>query len=122
MKRSFIILAVLTTAFLALPFIGLFQRVPWSELNNLLTSDTTLDALRVSLIVSLISTIIVFSLGTPLAWVLAKMSFPGRRLVRSLVVLPMVLPPVVGGTALLFALGRSGFIGQWLYSLSLIHI
>lgn len=116
MKRSFIILAVLTTVFLALPFIGLFQRVPWSELNNLLTSDTTLDALRVSLTVSLISTIIVFSLGTPLAWVLAKMSFPGRRLVRSLVVLPMVLPPVVGGTALLFALGRSGFIGQWLYS------
>ena len=47
MKRSFIILAVLTTVFLALPFIGLFQRVPWSELNNLLTSDTTLDALRV---------------------------------------------------------------------------
>ena len=116
MKRSFIILAVLTTVFLALPFIGLFQRVPWSELNNLLASDTTLDALRVSLTVSLISTIIVFSLGTPLAWVLAKMSFPGRRLVRSLVVLPMVLPPVVGGTALLFALGRSGFIGQWLYS------
>ena len=67
MKRSFIILAVLTTAFLALPFIGLFQRVPWSELNNLLTSDTTLDALRVSLTVSLISTIIVFSLGTPLS-------------------------------------------------------
>ena len=114
MKRFFVILAAIATVFLTLPFIGLFQRAPWSSLGSLLTSPSTTEALRVSLIVSFTATLIVFILGTPLAWVLARINFSGRRFIRSLVVLPMVLPPVVGGTALLFALGRGGFIGQWL--------
>lgn len=114
MKRFFVILAAIATVFLTLPFIGLFQRAPWSSLGGLLTSSSTTEALRVSLIVSFTATLIVFILGTPLAWVLARINFSGRRFIRSLVVLPMVLPPVVGGTALLFALGRGGFIGQWL--------
>ena len=114
MKRFFVILAAIATVFLTLPFIGLFQRAPWSSLGSLLTSPSTTEALRVSLIVSFTATLIVFILGTPLAWVLARIHFSGRRFIRSLVVLPMVLPPVVGGTALLFALGRGGFIGQWL--------
>jgi molybdate transport system permease protein len=54
--------------------------------------------------------------GVPLAWVLARSRFPGRALVRALVLLPMVLPPVVGGIALLYAFGRHGFAGEWLYS------
>ena len=55
-------------------------------------------------------------LGVPLAWLLARVEFPGRRLVRALVTLPLVLPPVVGGVALLLALGRNGIVGQWLDS------
>jgi molybdate transport system permease protein len=73
-----------------------------------------LDALRVSLTVSAVAAAIVVVLGTPLAWMLTRVDIPMRRLVRALVILPMVLPPVVGGTALLFALGRRGLVGQWL--------
>jgi molybdate transport system permease protein len=73
-----------------------------------------LDALRVSVTVSAMAAAIVVVLGTPLAWMLARVDIPMRRLVRALVILPMVLPPVVGGTALLFALGRRGLVGQWL--------
>jgi molybdate transport system permease protein len=57
-------------------------------------------------------------LGLPLAWVLARHRFPGRSLTRALVTLPMVLPPVVGGIALLYAFGRRGFAGRWLYELT----
>jgi molybdate transport system permease protein len=72
------------------------------------------DALRLSLVTALASTAVVVVLGVPLAWVLARSPFPGRRLVRALVTLPMVLPPVVGGAALLFALGRNSPLGRWL--------
>jgi molybdate transport system permease protein len=106
--------AVLGIAFLALPVVGLLQRAPWSSLDDLLGRRAVLDALRVSLTVSVIAAGIVVVLGTPLAWMLARVDIPLRRLVRALVILPMVLPPVVGGTALLFALGRRGLVGQWL--------
>jgi molybdate transport system permease protein len=94
--------------------VGLLQRAPWSSLDDLLGRRAVLDALRVSLTVSAVAAAIVVVLGTPLAWVLARVDIPLRRLVRALVILPMVLPPVVGGTALLFALGRRGLVGQWL--------
>ena len=71
-----------------------------------------LDALRLSLVTSLAATAISVALGVPLAWVLARIEFPGRAVVRGLVLLPLVLPPVVGGAALLFALGRRGFVGD----------
>jgi molybdate transport system permease protein len=99
---------------LALPVLALVQRAPWSELTSLLTRREVVDALGVSLVVSLLAAAIVLVLGTPLAWMLARVDLPLRRLVRALVLLPMVLPPVVGGTALLFALGRRGLFGQWL--------
>jgi molybdate transport system permease protein len=104
----------LAVVLLALPIVGLLQRMPWSSLPELLGDDVTLDALRVSLVVSLVAAIVVLVLGTPLAWALGRTDLPGRRIVRALVVLPMVLPPVVGGAALLFALGRRGLVGQWL--------
>ncbi len=78
----------------------------------MLTSDVVLDALRISVIASLGATAISAILGVPLAWVLARVEFRGRSIVRGLVVLPLVLPPVVGGAALLFALGRRGLIGE----------
>ena len=112
--RSVLVVAVLGIAFLALPVVGLLQRAPWSSLDDLLGRRAVLDALRVSLTVSAVAAAIVVVLGTPLAWMLARVDIPLRRLVRALVILPMVLPPVVGGTALLFALGRRGLVGQWL--------
>ena len=112
--RPVLAVAVVGIAVLALPLAGLVQRAPWTSLGDLLGRRSVLESLRVSLTVSLIAAGVVLVLGTPLAWVLARVEVPFRRLVRALVVLPMVLPPVVGGTALLFALGRRGLVGQWL--------
>ncbi len=106
--------ALLALLLLALPVIGLLQRAPWSTLLDRLSDDTVVDAVRVSLVVSLSAAGLCLVLGLPLAWVLARVELPAHRLVRALVMLPMVLPPVVGGTALLFALGRKGLVGQWL--------
>ena len=107
-------LALLGGVFLVLPIVALLQRAPWTELPDLLTSGVVTDALGLSLLTSAIATSISIVVGIPLAWVLARGRFPGRSLLRAVVVLPMVLPPVVGGAALLFALGRRGLVGQWL--------
>jgi molybdate transport system permease protein len=93
------------------PFLGLLARVPWSDLPALLAGDVVTDALRLSLVTSLMATLIAVVVGIPLAWMMARLDFPGRPLVRGLVTLPLVLPPVVGGAALLFALGRRGVVG-----------
>ena len=94
------------------PFMGLLARTPWAELPTLLRGEVVTDALRLSLITSLVATAISALVGIPLAWLMARAEFPGRSLVRGLVTLPLVLPPVVGGAALLFALGRRGLIGE----------
>ncbi len=107
-----IVLAGIGFAVFAVPFIGLISRVPWTDLPELLASDLVIDALRLSMVTSLAATLVAVLIGVPLAWVLARLEFPGRSLVRGLVTLPLVLPPVVGGAALLFALGRRGLIGE----------
>jgi molybdate transport system permease protein len=107
-------LAIVAIGFIAVPFLALLRRTPWSDLLSLLSSDQVSDALRLSLVTSVAATAIALVLGVPLAWMLARVHFPGRSLVRGLVLLPMVLPPVVGGAALLFALGRRGVVGGWL--------
>ncbi len=104
--------AVLGSMIFVVPLLGLISRTPWSDLPALIGSDVVRDALRLSLLTSVAATVISLVLGVPLAWVLARVAFPGRPLVRAVVTLPMVLPPVVGGAALLFALGRRGFVGQ----------
>lgn len=96
----------------AAPLIGLLARTPWSRLGELFSSAVVLDALRVSIITSLIAAFVSTLLGVPLAFVLARVPFPGRDVVRAIVTLPMVLPPVVGGAALLFAFGRRGVFGE----------
>ena len=101
-------------ALLAVPAIGLLWRAPWSSLTEVLLDPAVIDALRVSLIVSLAATAACLVLGLPLAFMLARSRMPLLRVVRAVVMLPMVLPPVVAGTALLFALGRRGLVGQWL--------
>ncbi|HEY8170874.1 MAG TPA: ABC transporter permease [Candidatus Limnocylindria bacterium] len=110
-----VVLAAIGLGIFVLPFLGLLARTPWGELASLLTGPLVVEALRLSLISSLAATAIALVVGVPLAWVLARVAFPGRALVRGLVVLPLVLPPVVGGAALLFALGRRGLIGGPVY-------
>jgi molybdate transport system permease protein len=99
---------------LVVPLLGLLVRAPWSRLPELLGTSEVLDALVLSLITTTSATAIALVLGVPLAWVLARSTAPGIRLLRSLVTLPLVLPPVVGGVALLLAFGRYGIVGQWL--------
>ena len=106
-----VVLGALGLAVFVVPFVGLLARVPWSDLPALLGGDVVTDALRLSLVTSLTVTLTALVLGVPLAWVMARLDFPGRSLVRGLVTLPLVLPPVVGGAALLFALGRRGLVG-----------
>jgi molybdate transport system permease protein len=98
--------------FLVLPLAGLLQRTPWRDLGGLVTDAVVVDALRLSLVTATLATGLSFLLGVPLAWVLARADVPGRGLLRALTTLPMVLPPVVGGAALLLALGRQGLVGR----------
>lgn len=108
-------LATVTLAFFALPFAGLAIRTDWPALARHLTQPATLDALRLSLITSTSAATVTLLFGTPLAWVLARANIPGRALARGLVLLPMVLPPVIGGVALLTTLSRRSLVGGWLY-------
>ena len=110
------ILAVAGAAFFILPLIGLVVRTPWADAARAVTSADTLEALRLSLVASLTATGVALVLGVPLAWVYARIEFPGRSVLRALTTLPMVLPPVVGGIALLLAFGRRGLLGSWLES------
>jgi molybdate transport system permease protein len=112
------LLAAGALALVVLPLIGLALRAPWSTIGSDLRQHDALLALRLSLEVSLGALGLSAALGLPLAWVLARRLFPGRALVRALVILPMVLPPVVGGIALLYAFGRRGFAGRWLYAIT----
>ncbi|MEU5948866.1 ABC transporter permease [Micromonospora sp. NPDC047465] len=106
--------AVLGLAFLVLPLVGLLARTPWATLPQRLTEPGVLTALRLSLLTATLATLLCLLLGVPLAWLLARVEFPGRRLVRALVTVPLVLPPVVGGVALLLVFGRRGLLGGWL--------
>jgi molybdate transport system permease protein len=106
--------AAAALAFLVLPVVGLLVRAPWSTMPQRLTDPGVLTALRLSLQTATIATLVCVVLGVPLAWLLARVEFPGRRLVRALVTVPLVLPPVVGGLALLLVFGRRGLVGGWL--------
>jgi molybdate transport system permease protein len=106
------ILASVGLLLFVLPLVGLLARTPWTRLVDLLSGDVVTDALRLSLVTSLAATVLSGLIGVPLAWVIARVPFRGRSLARGIVTLPLVLPPVVGGAALLFALGRRGLVGQ----------
>ncbi|MCM2388611.1 ABC transporter permease [Streptomyces albipurpureus] len=106
--------ALLAIAFLLLPLVGILARTEWAALGTHLTSPGVTEALRLSLFVSFWALGLSLVLGVPLAWLLARVHFPGKTLVRSLVMLPMVLPPTVGGVALLLGFGRRGLLGPWL--------
>ncbi len=109
-----LILAIAAICFFALPFLGLLWKVPWGDVWDILTSHSSLTALRLSLWCSFWATLFALLFGVPLAWLLARIQFPGRSAVRALCTLSMVLPPVVAGVALFYALGRRGLVGQYL--------
>ncbi len=108
-------LAAVAVAYVAVPFVALLQRAPWSDLRDLIGEPVVTDALRLSITTAFATTGIALIVGVPLAWVLARTNFPGRSAARALITLPMVLPPVVGGAALLFAFGRRGLLGGPVY-------
>jgi molybdate transport system permease protein len=100
--------------FFVLPLAGLLWRAPWHSVASDLGEPDVRKALRLSLETSLAAVVLCLLFGLPLAWILARLEFPGRRLLRALTVLPMVLPPVVGGIALIYSFGRRGIVGQYL--------
>ncbi|MES0835559.1 ABC transporter permease [Nocardiopsis tropica] len=106
--------ALAGAAFLVLPFAGLLIRAPWSTMGERVTEPEVLAALWLSLSTATAATLVSLLLGVPLAWLLARTDFPGRRVLRAVVTVPLVIPPVVGGVALLLVLGRNGLLGRYL--------
>jgi len=107
--------AGLAATLFLLPFAGLLWRAPWTGLWDELDQPEIRTALRLSITCSLAATAVSLVLGIPLAWLLARVPFRGRALLRAAITLPIVFPPVVGGIALLFAFGRRGLVGRYLF-------
>lgn len=103
--------AGLALAVLVLPLLGLLLSTSWAGLGDHLRDPVLGQALWLSVLTATVATVLALVLGLPLAWCLARTDFTGRSVVRALVAVPMVLPPVVGGVALLSTFGRMGFIG-----------
>ncbi|HEX8498787.1 MAG TPA: ABC transporter permease subunit, partial [Actinomycetales bacterium] len=110
--------AAIGASFLLVPLVALLVRAPWRDLDRLLSDGAVADALRLSLLTATAATAVSLVLGVPLAFVLARSRARGVRLLRALVTVPLVLPPVVGGVALLLALGRQGIVGRPLEALT----
>jgi molybdate transport system permease protein len=104
--------AAVGALFLVLPLAAMLTRVEWGNFFGLISSDSSVAALQLSLRTSSASTVLCVLFGVPLAMVLARTTFRGQQLLRSLVLLPLVLPPVVGGIALLYTFGRRGLLGH----------
>ncbi len=106
---------IASLALLLLPVIGLAFESPWASIGDLLAQPEVRQALALSLFVSISAVALSLLLGFPIAWLLARSSLPGRGLIRTLVTLPMVMPPVVAGVGLLAAFGRHGLLGEALH-------
>ncbi len=120
MKRQRVSLSLAVPAFaggllIVAPVLALLSRVPWSHLLSELSSSDSMNALRVSLLSSILATMFAIVLGVPLAWVLARGPLSITKYIRPLVTLPLVLPPTVAGLALLALMGRNGVVGSWIY-------
>jgi molybdate transport system permease protein len=103
--------AAIGLAFLVLPLVALIGRVQWATLWVDVTSPAALDALRLSVVTGLIATALCLALGVPLALLIARARSRTAAVLRALVTVPLVMPPMVGGIALLFLFGRSGWFG-----------
>jgi molybdate transport system permease protein len=114
-SKGFTVAGAVIVAVLVVPLFGLLVRVPWSRIGDLFSNDSALQALRISAQTSVVATVICVVFGVPVAWVMAQQSSALWTLIRAVVTVPIILPPVVGGIALLAALGRRGVFGQWLF-------
>jgi len=117
--RWIVAVAALGALFVVLPLAAMLSRLNWAEFIPLITSETSVAALGLSLRTSLMATLLCVVFGIPMALVLARSRLPGQKLLRSLVLLPLVLPPVVGGIALLYTFGRRGLLGGTLQFLGI---
>jgi len=117
--RSLYIPAVIGVGLLVLPILALLGQIDWSELPEAITSPAALNALKLSLITGVASTCCCLVMGIPMALVLARNSGQWTRVMRALVTLPLVLPPMVGGIALLYLFGRQGRLGSYLFELGI---
>ncbi len=119
MSPVIVVPALVGLAFLVLPLVALVVRAPWGSIVQIVMKHEVLTSLLLSLGTASLATAICLVLGVPLAVLLARSAHwhvVPRRLLRALITVPLVLPPVVGGVALLLLLGRRGIIGQWLYA------
>ena len=114
LPRWVLIPALLGALMVLLPLVAMAARVRWRDFWGLITSSSSLDALQLSLQTSATTALLCLVLGVPMALLLARADFPGLAVVRSIVLIPLVLPPVVGGIALLYTFGRQGLIGRHL--------
>ncbi|MEO5852794.1 MAG: molybdate ABC transporter permease subunit, partial [Nocardioides sp.] len=114
--------ALLAATFLVVPLITLVLATPWSRFFDLLGTEAVRDALAITTLTSVATVFACLVLGTPLAWLLARVDFRGRSLLRAAVTVPLVLPPVVAGVALVTALGRNGLVGGPLRDLTGVAI
>ena len=106
--------AALGALFVVVPLIAILLTIDWPQFIPLITSESSRAALVLSLQTASASTVVCVVIGVPMAVVLARAGFPGQSVLRALVLLPLVLPPVVGGIALLYTFGRQGLLGQYL--------
>ncbi|WP_113718778.1 ABC transporter permease [Arthrobacter dokdonensis] len=106
------LVAALGALFILVPLLGMVAKVNWAQFVPLITSESSRDALLLSLKTAAASTALCIIFGVPLALVLARADFPGQRILRALILLPLVVPPVVGGLALLYTFGREGLVGK----------
>jgi molybdate transport system permease protein len=106
--------ATVGALFVIVPLVGLLLEIDWAHFIPLITSQSSRTALILSLKTSAASTVLCVLIGVPMALVLARGRFPGQSILRALVLLPLVLPPVVGGIALLYTFGRQGLLGHQL--------
>lgn len=115
MKRIGLAVAVLIGfAFFALPVVAALAEVDWGRVGDALRANATVEAARVSLVTATIAAVGSMIVGLPLAWVFARRAFPGRSIVRALVLMPIVLPPTVAAVALTAALAPDGLLGPTL--------
>ena len=106
---------LIAVAFLVVPLVALLLQAPWGSFASIVSTPEARDALRLSLLTSVSATVVAAVLGIPLAWLLAREVLPATGLLRALVIVPLLLPPVVSGVGLLVALGRRGLVGQYLF-------
>jgi molybdate transport system permease protein len=107
--------AAVAVILLVLPLLSLVLDTPWTDFLTQVSSQEVLDALSLTALASVATVVACLLIGTPLAWLLARIEFPGRSLLRAAVTVPLVLPPVVAGVALITALGRTGLVGHLLF-------